>query len=168
MYKTKQLHAGLTFIELLLYLSIATFMVVILGRIGVDVLESRASSRARAEVNYNALFAIEMIRTSFDGATTIVTPELGATSSILTLSMYDEALDPTAFWVEQDTLWKQEGVGDPVVLTTDSVRATNLSLSSASAEGEPGSIRVELLLEDSKAGNIYSVVNSAFTLRFTP
>lgn len=166
MHTTYNAHAGLTFIELLLYMSIALIMVALLGRIGVEVLESSNAASAREEVNYYSLLISEDLRNSFMRAAQVVSPLQSASSSVLVLAMHDLQLDPTIYSLDAGILWKQEGTNDPVQLTSDSVLVTEVQFLGLHATDEPGSVWTEVLLESTQDSSIYSVLQTAFSLRW--
>ena len=121
-------------------------MVVVLGGIGVHVLEIRAKAHAQEEVRYTAAFITEKIRVSVDGAHTILTPSMNATGTVLTLQMHDPEKNPTVFDSVDGQVRMQEGSGSPAVLSVDGVVPT-LEFSNVTQEDGPGSIRYILHLE---------------------
>lgn len=120
-YVYKKNHTGFTLIELLLYVVLASTMTLILGNIGVNVLEVRAKAHAQEEVQYHAQFATETIRSSIENATAILTPSNTATSATLSLAMANPSLHPTVFTLMNGRIRMQEGTGIPQILTGNNV-----------------------------------------------
>ena len=73
--KTNQL--GFTLIEILLYLTLSSIMVALIGGIGVNVLSGLTNAKAEEDLQYNAQFVIEKVRTYILAADIIGNPEVG-------------------------------------------------------------------------------------------
>ena len=164
MYCLHHTHAGLTFIELLLYMSLALIMVVLLGRIGVDVLESRLAASAREEVGYHSQLISEDLRRSFENASGVTSPANNASSSTLVLTMRDPQLSPTIYSFDGEVFWKQEGQSEPRTLHADSVAVSGVYFLGMHTDDQPGSVWVEILLESTQSENVYVVLQTAYSI----
>jgi len=115
--------------------------------IGVNILSGMASSKAEEELQYNAQFVIEKIRTLVGGAESIESPSVGATSSVLSLTMSDSLKDPTVITMADERVQLQEGSGEPQLLSGSSVVVSNVEFSNVTYENGQGSVRVILPIE---------------------
>ncbi len=138
---------GFTLLELLLYMGISVTMLAVLASIGITVLESKAKAHAEEEMHYTAAFVMEKVQRAVDRAVSIHTPEMGTTSSSLTLHMEDASNDPTVFEVLDGIMRMTEGEGEPQPISGAGVRVPVFSVSNVTGEHGAGTLRIELQIE---------------------
>lgn len=165
--------AGFTLIEIILYLTLTTIMISILGGIGVNVLLSNAKAHAREEVGYNAHFVFEKIERVIHEAESITGPTGNATSSTLTLTMSDAEKDPTVVTVTEGVVTITKGIGPALALTASEVTVTDLTFSDVSFPGMSPSVRIEMTIEafnpeGRKAYEARETLYTTVNLRKTP
>ena len=134
---------GFTIIELLLYMSLSVIMVTLIGGVGVNVLSSITSAKVEEDLQYNALFVIEKIRTYMYDSVGIETPSITGTSSILTLTMSDPLKNPTVIESIEGSIFVQEGTGEPLMLSGRNI-ITSAEFINVTPSGGAGTLRIEL------------------------
>lgn len=146
---------GFTLIEIVLYLSISTVMVVLLGGIGVHALSNIEYTKSQEEIQYNAQFMTETIQKIVLDAETIQTPVSRATSSKLILITNDASKNPISIEVVDGALLLQQGSGASETLSGESMYVKAIEFSNVSPPGsDTSSLRVRLTLDLSHSGGL--------------
>lgn len=101
--------AGMTLIELMLYLAIASVLVVVLTSASIDQLRAADRSEQQHAINRDVQRIAVLLERTALRSSAIDSPEAGASASTTTFSMYDTASDPTQIYLENDVLWLKEG-----------------------------------------------------------
>ncbi len=140
-------HIGFTLIESLLYLGIASVLIVLLGGIGVNVLESRVRAQALEEVHYNAEFVIDHITRSIQNADHINSPLPQVSASVLSLEMIDTAKNPTVIDIDGGRIRLREGSDEPWYLSGNRVYISALDFINVTQGNGEGSVRIEFTTE---------------------
>jgi|GEM_PF-1348355 len=113
---------GFTLIEIVLY----TGILAVVGLIGTQfflvISRSYFQDQARNEVTQNVRFVSHTMQQAVRAAAKVNT----ASSSMLDLAMTDAAKSPTVFTLANGVLYRQEGGGAQVALTSDKVEVTSL------------------------------------------
>lgn len=126
---------GFTLVEVLLYAALSS---VIIGSLAIFLhssLQTKQKNVAIAEVESQGAFVSEKIRSAIANAQSVSSPARGASSTVLTLDMYDAEKNPTIISLSGSTLQIKEGANAAVALTSDRLVAsaptfTNLSTTS--------------------------------------
>lgn len=139
---------GFTLIESLLYIGIASVLIVLLGGIGVNVLESKIRAQALEEVHYNAEFIIDHITRSINQAEHINTPLPQTSGSLLSLEMLDSEKNPTVIDIDGGRVRLQEGADEPMYLSGKRVYISTLQFLNVTQEGGEGSVRITFTAEE--------------------
>ncbi len=137
---------GFTLLELLLYFAIVSVMTLVISAFLFSILEARAKSRAIAEVEQQAGNAIQIISRTIRNAENVNFPAPSATSSSLSLDVWDAAKDPAIFDVSGAALRIKEGTGAEIALTSSRVVVSNPVFSNLSRAGTFGVVRVQFTL----------------------
>ncbi len=154
--------SGFTLIEFLLYLSLTVGMLLILSSIGAAVLTSRMKANDLEEIQYNAEFVHEKIRSIVSSAESVVAPLSGVASNSLTLEMSDTAKNPTVIDVYEGSIRIKEGANESVLLTNNVVSVTDVLFTHTAHEGSvPPVIGIEMSIGPAHHSG-YSVEDALF------
>ena len=116
--KFKNFNSGFSLLEILIYVSILSIIVVIVSSTFVSLSRGRGQSMARNEVNNAIRFSTELLRQDIKNASVVSVPTTGSTSSTLTLTRGGTVI---IYDVSGGSLRRQEGINNPVNLTNSSV-----------------------------------------------
>lgn len=141
-----------TLVELILYISIASSMVVILLLFSIQMLERRSESQVKRELLENARFALNLISQEIRDAEAVSSGSFGAHPGSLTLDA-----DGAATWAldtdtktvgSTTTRYLQVNTGSgPQQITSDLVNVSNLVITNLTRDSEPSNLQIELTLE---------------------
>lgn len=137
---------GVTLIEVLLYVSISSLILLVTSVFLSVLVQSRIKNQTIAEVEQQGLQVMQMITQIARNAEAITTPSQGASASSLTLDVVTIADDPTIFDLASGVLQSKEGVAAPVPLSNSRVIASGLLFSNMSRASTPGTIRIQFTL----------------------
>jgi len=142
--RTKQ--AGYTLIELLLYVAMASVLLMsVTFFFGLSV-DARVKNQSIAEVNDQGVIAMNYITQTIRNATSVASPAAAGSGASLTLVVPTGSLSPTVFNLNGTTLQVTEGVGSAVALTSDDVQVTNLTFKNLTRPGTNGNVQVSFTL----------------------
>lgn len=147
MHSQQHTIAGFTLIEFLLYMALSVTMIVLIGSIGITVIQGNIKARAQEEVRYNAEFIIETILATAREAESADGPLVGASSTVLTLTREDPAKNPTMFGVQSGRVYIREGAEEPVLVSGEDTVVTALTFTNVSFPQGGSTLRIELELE---------------------
>jgi len=105
---------GFTLIELLIYVAVLAVVGLVGASLFLTISRSYFRDQARNEVSQNMRLVTQVIQQAVRAATKVNT----ASSSTLELAMAETAKNPTRFTLSGGTLYKQEGAGSQVALTS--------------------------------------------------
>jgi len=137
-----------TLIELLLYISIISLVLISITGFFWNIASGNIKESSYQEVQQNGRFVMTKITQEIKKAIGINSPVLGSSANSLSLKMSDSNLNPTIFDVSGGKLRITQGASAPIELTTDQVVANNLQFTNLSYLNTPGTIRVETTLEN--------------------
>jgi type II secretory pathway pseudopilin PulG len=137
---------GFTLVEILLYISIASVMLLVTTLFLQTLLESRIKNQTIAEVEQQGLQVMQMITQKVRNAENITIPTQGANDSSLTLDVLDLASDPTIFDLSSGVIRTTEGTSSAVSLTNSRVVASSLVFENLSGTDTPGIVRIEFII----------------------
>jgi len=146
---TKNIHAGFTLIESLIYFTLLGIMLAVIGTILFQVLRAKTKAETIQEVSQNARVIMETISDSVRNAQSITNPIAGQSSSSLTLSMSDSAKNPTIFDTSNSLLRIKQGSSSAQVITSSEISIDAITFTNVSYPNTSGSIRIELSLSAS-------------------
>ena len=135
-----------TLIELVLYLGIVSFMVVIITVFYGLVLQARVKNQVMLEVNSQGAYVMQMMAQSVRNAQDVNLPVAGGSGDVLSLQVSDSAKDPTVFDLLSGVLRVKEGVGSEVDITSSRVVVSDLLFKNLSQGTEPSSVQISFLL----------------------
>jgi Tfp pilus assembly protein PilW len=137
-----------TLIELLIYIAIISLVLVSITGFFWNIVLGNIKENAYQEVQQNSRFALTKITQQIKKAIGINNPLPGTSASSLSLIMQDSNLNPTIFDVSEGKLRIIQGASAPIELTTDQIRVSNLQFTNLSYLNTPGTLRVEMTLEN--------------------
>ena len=143
---------GFTLVELILYLAIASLIVVFASVFIHNLLESKVKNQAILEVEEQGVQTLNLITQTIRNAEDINSPAKGDSSSELSLAVSDASKSPTVFDVSQETLRIKEGDSSATALTSNRVWVDEIHFRNLSRDGTPGIVRIELTLSYASEG----------------
>lgn len=154
----KKTYAGFTLVELLLYISIASVMLLAISAFLSVLLESRIKNQTVAEVEQQGLQVMQRITHVARNASGINTPTQGASATSLSLATYTGVTNPTVFDLSAGTIRVKEGASAVVSLTNSKVTASELTFQNLTRTGTAGAVHVQFTLSyvNTSGNNAYS------------
>jgi type II secretory pathway pseudopilin PulG len=160
----KQYKKGFTLVEMILYVSVCSILLLTISTFLSFLLGARIRSQAITEVNQQGFRAMNMMALTVRNGRSVETPLVGDTTSSLSLTTKDSLLNPTIFDVASGTLRIKEGSGVPIPLTNSRVVISNLSFQNLSATTSSDRIiRISFTID---YGNISGKDEYSFTKTF--
>lgn len=144
--KWARVQKGFTLIEILLYVGIASTILLVSTMFLQTLLEARIKNTTIAEVEQQGLQVMQYITQTIRNAESVTIPSVGTSASLLTLDVVDVSDDPTLFDLSNGTIRITEGASSPVVLTNSRVIASNLTFENYSRPDTPGVVRISFIL----------------------
>jgi Tfp pilus assembly protein PilW len=133
---------GFTMVELLLYVGIASVMLVVISVFLTMLVSSRIKNQTIAEVEQQGLQAMQIITQSLRNADDINEPAFGNDAASLSFKTVTTENDPTIFTLVDGAIQIKEGAGAEVPLTNSRVIVSDLSFSNLSRADTPGTVRI--------------------------
>lgn len=160
---TKQ--RGFTLVELMLYVALASTLLLGMTLFFGQALQARVKSQSMAEVDQQGQAVMEEITRAVQSASAFTVPTHWADASSLVLTMPAGGTNPTVFGVSGGALQITEGAGSPVALTNSHIRILNFTVTDLSRSGTPGivQIRFDAAYASSSARQEYSYQKSFVT-----
>jgi hypothetical protein len=158
---TLQQHSkGVTLVEMILYISLSAFVLLISGAFTTRILLQKEKLTAMIVVTQNADFVIEHLRASIRSAQRVSTPLVGASAGTLTLETNASTTGPINFSVVNGVLLEQDGSSVPFALSSNEVQVTAMQFQNVAYPNAPDAIRISLTLQyadaDSRAEYIFA------------
>lgn len=126
----KRFTQGFTLLELLIYVGILSLVGLVGTSLFLSVSRSYFRNISQTEVTQNLRLASQIIQQAIRSATKVNS----ASSSTLELAMADSSKNPTRFTLSGDTLYRQEGGGSVVALTSNKVTVPSLNFISVTTQ----------------------------------
>ena len=144
--KNNKTTAGFTLVELILYVGIASVILLVISLFLATVLESRVKNQTIAEVDQVATQAIQIITQTIRNSDSINSPLAGQSSETLSLKLSDLSKNPTNFDLAFGSIRIIEGTAQPVPITGPQVIVSNLSFQNLSRPDTVGLVRIQFTL----------------------
>lgn len=145
--------SGFTLIELLIYITILGFILASMTGFFWNNISGNIKEQSYQEVQQNGRFALIKIGQEIKKAVGINSPLPGSSSNSLSLIMSDSQQNPTIFSLNGEKLVISQGTSGLIELTSDQVRITNLQFINLSYFDTPGTVRVEMTIENLNPGD---------------
>lgn len=133
---------GFTFVEILLYLTIATMLLGTISVLMVTIYEGRIKNSVVREVEIEGERAVRTMMYIIRNGQSISSPAQGLTGSSLTLAVDNLTNSPTIFDLDQGRVRMTEGAQTPHYLTNDTVEVTGLTFHNLSYAGTSGTVYI--------------------------
>lgn len=139
---------GLTLIELLLYVSLSSIMLLSVSIFLFLLFQSRIRNQTITEVDGQGVRVMQFVTQAIRNAEVINAPSPGSSQNTISIGTYDKQKNPTTFDLSGGIIRIREGAGtNPFVsLTSARVIASGLTFVNVSAAGTPGSVQMEFAL----------------------
>ena len=137
---------GFTLVELLLYVSIASFILLVTSVFLSTLVQSRVKNQTIAEVEQQGLSLMQSMTHAIRNADTINAPAQGTSASALSVNTIVPGNNPTIFDLAGAVLQMKEGAAAAVPLTNSRVSVSGLLFSNVSRPGTPGTVRIQFTL----------------------
>lgn len=136
-----------TLVELILYVALASMMVIVVAAYYGSILDVEQKSEAENTVDTEATFLMQSITQNIRNASAITLPTAGNSASSLTLVMTNSAVNPTVIDLNAGDVRITEGVvptATPVSLKSNRINVTSLTFTNLTRSGSSGIIRVAM------------------------
>lgn len=156
---------GFSLLELLIYVSILSIIMVIISNTFISLSKGSGQSQAKSEVNSTLRFATELLRQDIKNASAISAPISGVPGATLTLTRSGVEI---VYDVSGGVLRRKEGTADPVNITDANITVnepifakienTNLILGTTSV-----SLKINMTFSYNSASSDWTYSNSLQT-----
>jgi prepilin-type N-terminal cleavage/methylation domain-containing protein len=151
---------GFTLIEMILYISILSVMILALTSFLYLSYTSRIKATVIAEVEQQGNQTMSLMSQNIRNSSLITIPTAGGSGSSLTLTEYTGALSPTVINQTGNKLQITEGANAAVDLTSNRVVVSGLTFQNLSRASTPGTVRIQFTLThlnpDNRGEYVYS------------
>ncbi|MEK7114455.1 MAG: prepilin-type N-terminal cleavage/methylation domain-containing protein [Patescibacteria group bacterium] len=140
---------GFTLIEVLIYSALIA-MIISGSLIAVyQIIEGSDSIQNKIIMEQEANFLISKIRWALTGATTIISPTIGASSSTLSINKANYSENPIVFDLNLNNLRIKQGSGNPAILNNQNIAINNLIFEHLTASGSgPEGLKISLTVNN--------------------
>ena len=138
--------AGFTMIELLLYTSLASLLLLAISIFISLTLESRIKNQTMADVEEQGSQAMQIISQTIRNSAGINSPNQGISSPTLSLNVPDVSKSPTIFDQSSGILRIKEGNLAPVSLISSRITISNLTFQNLTRTGTKDIIRIQMTI----------------------
>ncbi|MCF7843441.1 prepilin-type N-terminal cleavage/methylation domain-containing protein [Candidatus Gracilibacteria bacterium] len=140
---------GFTLIEMMLYVSICSILLLALTSMFSLLIGARIKNQTIAEVNQSGIQVMQLITQTIRDAKSINAPLAPSSSSTLSIKMNNAILDPTIFDIASGTIRIKEGTSTYTTITNSKVKAssllfTNTTVVASTTDG--GSVGISFVL----------------------
>lgn len=146
MKREKNTQQGFTLIELILYVSLVSIIMLTTSLFLSTLLESRIKNQTMAEVEQQGVQVMQIITQTLRNATSINSPAQGIGDSSLSIAVSAIGKSPTIFSISGNAIQMTEGGSIPIALTNSRVIASALTFQNLSRLDTPGIVRVQFTL----------------------
>ncbi|MEI7765152.1 MAG: hypothetical protein WCI93_01035 [bacterium] len=151
----KQKNNGISLVETIIYIAIFSMIVTVFISFSNSMTTSRLHNQMILEINDQGNSAMKTLTQAIRNASAVNSPTIGNSASILSLAMYQTAVNPTVF--SQSTfgvLDITEGSGSITALTNNKVIVSNLIFSNFSRPGTPNIVKISFTLTSITSGGL--------------
>tara|TARA_B100000745_G_scaffold162806_1_gene106593 strand:+ start:86 stop:592 length:507 start_codon:yes stop_codon:yes gene_type:complete len=141
---------GFTLVELLLYITVASTLLLAVVMFWGSLQEVGVSNSVVSEVNQEATRVMQEITQAVRNAEGITTPSAGGSGATLTLDVVDSGDDPTTYAVSGGILQVTEG-SSTYDLTSSKVTISGLTFENLSRTDTPGVVQISFTLSYNNA-----------------
>lgn len=124
---------GFTLVEMVLYVSLFSIILLAVSTFLTDLLSSRVRSQSITEVNQQGLQTMSLITQTIRNGRSIQVPAIGTSSSTLSITTATPILNPTVFNLATGTIRIKEGSNSAISLTNSRISVSNLLFENVSS-----------------------------------
>ncbi len=137
---------GITLVELLLYVSIASALLLSVVLFLFVLQKSHIKNTAINEVELQGAEIMVLITSAIRNATSITSPAEGNAGDILLLTTNDDNTNPLSFYISEGQLYVTEAGDLPTSLTNNKVVVSDLVFNNVSRTDTPGTVKMSFTL----------------------
>ena len=137
---------GFTLLELLLYVSISSILLLSITTLLGVLVQSRVKNQVIGEVEQQGVQIMQTMTQTIRNATAITTPAIGASAASLSLTVPTSAKSSTVFDSASSVVRITEGAGTAVSLSNSRITASGLTFQNLSRASTPGIVRIQFVL----------------------
>lgn len=151
-----KLRKAFTLIELILFMGIFSILIVVFTDIFITSLKTKSLAESTAYVNQDGRFLLTKLTSDINNANSITAPDLGSTSSTLSLILYGQ---PVTFQINNGNLELIDS-GGTHVMNSFNTTITNLAFTRLGNADGKNSIRINMTVESkTKTNNRSQIIN---------
>ncbi len=145
----KILPKGFTIIETVFYIAIFSTVIIGLVAFSFEIVKNRVKNQVLFSVERDVRFCMLRMTQEINDAMDVNEDSsvFGVHPGILSLEMPEEWKDPVVFDVTGGSLRVSYGNEPPVLLTSESIKVTNLVFSNYSVPGHPKTLKIDMSAE---------------------
>lgn len=128
-----QSQKGFTLVELILYVSICSILLLTISSFLSFLLGARIRSQAITEVNQQGFQVMSMITQTIRNGRSVQVPSMGTSSSTLSITTLNTLINPTVFSLSSTTIQVKEGSKTALPLTNSRIRVSSLTFENVSS-----------------------------------
>lgn len=153
-------YPGFTLFETIITIALLLALAVSFGGFTLSILSTRSLLQSMHEVDENSRFAMEVMTQKIRSATGVnsAASSFGSDPGVLSLSMAQPSENPTVFRLDQDNgiLTMQQGVAQPIPVTSTETQISQLLFSLLSQSAEPEHVRIIIEVRSSAQADSYA------------
>lgn len=138
---------GETLIELLLYVTILSAIMLATVTFFGTVTVARVKNESIAEVNDQGAQAMDLMLQTIRNASSITTPVAAGSGASLTLVVPTSSLSPTILNLNGTVLQIKRGAATAVPITSDDVQITSITFKNLTRASTPGIVQVSFVMK---------------------
>lgn len=142
-----QKNKGFTLIELIVYISLVSVMLLGIASFTKIILQTRIRNQVITETEQQGIQIAQILTRVIRNAENITTPTAGNNAGSLTLDVSDISQDPTVFSLNGGIINIKEGTGNQINLNNSRVEAHDLAFQNLSRPDTPGIIKFGFSLD---------------------
>lgn len=146
MKNRKTIKNAFTLVEVILYMSLTSILVLMVAMLWVTASDTRDRSEAMSIVNTEGTHIISQLTQIIRNANSITTPTATNSGNSLTIAVPTSVLSPTTIALSGGNLSLTEGSNSPITLNSNRVSISSLTFRNVSKDYSVGSVRVEITI----------------------
>lgn len=153
---------GFTLVEVLLYISLVSMVMLVIAAFFGTLIETQNKSRATQEVDQNATQINQYLSLLLRNATSITSPDpAGTITNSITFDSNLASSNPVVIDLSAGKIRITEGAGSPIELNGDNTTASGLEFKNLTASSGDTSIKFEYVLTYNNPDNRQSLEYSS-------
>jgi len=146
MILNKKKQKGFSLIEIILYLGLLSIILTVLAVFFQEEIFLKAKINDKVEIVDNGQFALNKIVWYLKQAESLNAPAVSQSQNTLSLNLADSAQNPVIFYVENNVLKIKIANNEPVALTNERVKVSEITFSNFAFANQEPIIQIKLQL----------------------